>query len=136
MQRCGYDGKLLLKDDNVMLCVLIASTFKTPSFALILYYSVFRIVLGIICDFSFLPKLHCLFIEQIGVAVTPLTAVRVVLGSNLGRDIGYPDTTWLCSGLLSKFRCVIRPQSLPSEPFQFVVYLSSYKSTLHSPATD
>jgi hypothetical protein len=55
-----------------------------------MYYSfVFHMILGISSDCF--PKLHYLLIERISVVVTSLTAVRVVLGSNLGLDTGYPD---------------------------------------------
>jgi hypothetical protein len=36
------------------------------------------------------PTVH--HIEQVGVAVTLQTRIRKVLGSNIGRDTGYPET--------------------------------------------
>jgi hypothetical protein len=65
--------------------------------------------------------------------VTPHTRIREVLGSNLGRDIAYPDkdSSWFSrenAGILPR----LGHDHLLTDRYQFIVYLPCYHSTLYS----
>jgi hypothetical protein len=74
-------------------------------------------------------------IEQVSIALTLLACIREVLGSNIGRNVGYPDGvffSWLfivSSGKFHDFNWIL-PRPFPSK--YFPLHISSYHSTLYS----
>jgi hypothetical protein len=71
------------------------------------------------------------FTKLFGVAVMLLIHIRGMLGSNLGRDTGYHGISQSLqpnAGIVPQ----LGKDSFLSNPFKFIIHLSSYRPTLYS----
>jgi hypothetical protein len=73
-----------------------------------------------------------LFTEQGSVAISLQTCIREILGSNLGRDTGYPEWSVSCFPSFPSYKCQIstsnRPRPLHFTSFQIHSLFALIKS--------